>query len=178
MSASLDQHGGKCEHGRRNRQAKRLRGLEVDSEIELGRHKHRQFRRLFSLENAPRIDAGFTIGVKCWRIRATPIPQPTSETHCSGSRLGESNVCARPVEARDQARLNRINTSHEHNGDRRGCCLGCEGRRGRVRHQHRDLTPNESAANAGSRSFWPQGSRLAASRRPEQNQERSNSIIL
>jgi hypothetical protein len=63
LNVSLDKHGGKCEHSRRDRQSKRLRGLEVDRKIELGRDKHRQFSRLFSLENAPRVDAGFTIGV-------------------------------------------------------------------------------------------------------------------
>jgi hypothetical protein len=38
---SLDHHGGKREHGRRDRQAERLRGFKVDREIELDRHQHR-----------------------------------------------------------------------------------------------------------------------------------------
>jgi len=92
MSASLDNHGGKCEHSRRDCQSKRLRGLEVDRKIELGRHKHRQFRRLFSLENAPRVDAGFTIGVILVNLsarRGVPLALGSAAANCENQPEGQ-----------------------------------------------------------------------------------------
>ena len=47
----------------RNRQAERFGSLEIDHEFELGRLHDWQVRRLFALENSPRIDAGLTIGI-------------------------------------------------------------------------------------------------------------------
>ena len=44
--------------------AERLGGLEIDDEIELGRLKHRQIGRLFTLENSPDIDTSLTICVR------------------------------------------------------------------------------------------------------------------
>ena len=43
---------GACEHGRRYRQAKCLRGFEVDGEFVLGRRLHREIGCLFALEDA------------------------------------------------------------------------------------------------------------------------------
>ena len=43
---------GAREHGRRNSEAKRFGGLEVDDELVLGRCLHRKFGRLLALEDA------------------------------------------------------------------------------------------------------------------------------
>ena len=40
------------EHGRRNWEAKRLSGLEIDDQLILGRRSHRKIRWLLALEDA------------------------------------------------------------------------------------------------------------------------------
>src|SRR5258706_155553 len=50
--ASLDHLIGKGKHARGNREAKGLRGLEVDDELESGRLQDRQAGRLLTLENS------------------------------------------------------------------------------------------------------------------------------
>src|SRR5215470_2886098 len=63
--ASLFDHlVGADEYRRRNVEAKRLRGLEIDDEIELGGLHHRQIGRLRTFENPADVDAGLAIGVR------------------------------------------------------------------------------------------------------------------
>src|ERR1700756_4556273 len=52
IAASLDHLVGPCHHRRREVEAWRLRGLEVDDQLVFGRSLHRQIGRLLALENA------------------------------------------------------------------------------------------------------------------------------
>src|SRR5262249_49798024 len=61
---SFDHLVGADEYRRRNVEAKRLRGLEIDDEIELGGLHHRQIGRLRTFENPADVDAGLAIGVR------------------------------------------------------------------------------------------------------------------
>src|ERR1700730_10814854 len=64
QTASLFDHlVGTREHGRRNVDAKRLRGLEVDHEVEFCRQHHRQFRRLLALYNPAGVVARLAVGI-------------------------------------------------------------------------------------------------------------------
>jgi hypothetical protein len=54
---------GAGEHGRRNVDAQRLRGLEVDQEVEFCRQHHRQFRRLLALYNPAGVVARLAVGI-------------------------------------------------------------------------------------------------------------------
>src|SRR6266511_4421084 len=60
-SATLPAGG---EQRRRHREAERLRGIQIDDELELGRLYDWQISRLFSLENTPCVDAYLTIGLR------------------------------------------------------------------------------------------------------------------
>jgi len=78
---------GAGEQRRRNLQAQRLRGFEIDHEFVLGRRLHRQVSRLVALENAPSIDPclmirfGLTAAVADQIVDNTGIPTraPTAE---------------------------------------------------------------------------------------------------
>ena len=72
------------------------------------------------------------------------------------------DVAARPVEARDETSRNRIAADHEDDRDRRGCRLCRERRSGaRQRDDHGTRRLTSSAANAGSRSYWPSAQRYS-----------------
>src|ERR1700729_1051648 len=58
---SFDHLAGEREKRRRNREAERLRGLEIDDEFDSGRLDDRQLLRLFALENEPGVSADQTI---------------------------------------------------------------------------------------------------------------------
>src|SRR6516165_9084236 len=58
---SLDHLVGKREQRRRHRQAKRLRGLQIDHQLELGGLQYRQFGGLGAFENAPDIEPRLVI---------------------------------------------------------------------------------------------------------------------
>jgi hypothetical protein len=60
---SFDHLVGNREHAGRNREAKRLSGLEVDHQLELGRSQDRQVGGLLALENPTGVDAGLAIGI-------------------------------------------------------------------------------------------------------------------
>src|SRR5262245_63553372 len=55
---------GTSEQHRRNVEVDRLRGSEVDHQLELRRHLNRKVGRLGALENPTGIDAGAAIGVR------------------------------------------------------------------------------------------------------------------
>jgi hypothetical protein len=57
----FDQLIGTQKEGRRNLKPKRLGGLEVDHELELGRQHHRQIARFLALENAAGIDPDLAV---------------------------------------------------------------------------------------------------------------------
>src|SRR5262249_56672203 len=52
------------EERRRYFEAERLRGLEIDHQLDLGGLLHRQVRRLLALENAARIDTGLAVCIR------------------------------------------------------------------------------------------------------------------
>src|SRR5215471_5875663 len=62
-SCSFDHLVGDGEQPRREGQAKRFRGLQVDDELEFGGPQHWQVRRLLAFENASYVDTGLTIRV-------------------------------------------------------------------------------------------------------------------
>src|SRR5258706_6145222 len=49
---------GASEQGERHGDAERLRRLQVDNQLDLGRLLHRQIGRLFAFQDAARVDAG------------------------------------------------------------------------------------------------------------------------
>ena len=49
---------GASEQGERHGDAERLRRLQVDNQLDLGRLLHRQVGRLFAFQDAARVDAG------------------------------------------------------------------------------------------------------------------------
>src|SRR5262245_25534263 len=68
VPVSFDHLVGAGEHGRRQVEPKRLRGFEVDHQVELGRRLHWQVGRLLALEDA--IDIAGSGPVAIQRIRA------------------------------------------------------------------------------------------------------------
>jgi hypothetical protein len=52
---------GASEQGERHGDAERLRRLQVDNQLDLGRLLHRQVGRLFTFQDAARVDAGNTV---------------------------------------------------------------------------------------------------------------------
>src|SRR3954471_22337186 len=65
--ASLDHLVGGREQRRRQRDAQRPRGLEIDRHLEFARKRNGQVARLFTLEDAGDIDSGLTVRV--WKAR-------------------------------------------------------------------------------------------------------------
>src|SRR5262249_61377623 len=63
-AASLDHLLGAHEQPGRHGKAERLRGLEIDHQLDLGGLLHRQVRRLLALENAARIDTGLAVCIR------------------------------------------------------------------------------------------------------------------
>src|SRR5262249_43427617 len=61
---SFDHLVGDREHARRNVETKRLGGLEIDDELELGRLNDRKVAHLASLEDARNIGAGLSVAVR------------------------------------------------------------------------------------------------------------------
>jgi hypothetical protein len=68
LPISLDHFVGEREYFVGDRETERLRGLEVDDKLKLGRLKHRHLGRVLALQDAARIDAGLA---KRIRYRAT-----------------------------------------------------------------------------------------------------------
>src|SRR5262245_40888749 len=62
-AASFDHLVGAGEHGRRNVDAQRPRGFEIDKEVEFCRQRHRQLSSLFALHDPTDIVAGLPIGI-------------------------------------------------------------------------------------------------------------------
>src|SRR5262249_16176008 len=62
-SRSFDHLVDEHEQGRRNVEAKRPGGLEIDHELEFGGLQDGQLSRLFALQNAAGIDAGLPIAI-------------------------------------------------------------------------------------------------------------------
>src|SRR5712692_4911554 len=58
----LDHFVGEREQRRRDFEAERFRGFEVDHELELGGLNYRQVGGLLALENPPGVNAGLAIG--------------------------------------------------------------------------------------------------------------------
>src|ERR1700747_3417800 len=63
LAHSFDHLVGDGEQRRRNREAERLRGLEVDHQLEFRGLHHRKVSRLLALENPPDINANLSIGI-------------------------------------------------------------------------------------------------------------------
>ena len=69
-SASFDDLVGAGEEQRRNRQAERFGGLEIDDQLELGRLLHRQIARFGTLEYPSDVNAGLAEGSGDTRSKA------------------------------------------------------------------------------------------------------------
>src|SRR5215831_3929736 len=63
-SCSFDHLIGEREQPVWNLEAERLRGLEVDDQLEFGRHQHGQVGRFFALEDAARVNTGLAKGIR------------------------------------------------------------------------------------------------------------------
>jgi hypothetical protein len=75
---------GEREHGRRNRQPQRLRGLEVDGEVEPSRLLDRQIAGPFAIEDAADMAAG---QAKCIRKICPVAGQAPDLDYSSGHRV-------------------------------------------------------------------------------------------
>src|SRR4029450_6400696 len=62
-TGSLDPLIGAGEHGRRNVDTQRLRGLEVDEDVEFRRQRHRQLSRLITLDDTADVAGRLPISV-------------------------------------------------------------------------------------------------------------------
>src|SRR5712691_10844678 len=69
LAHSFDHLVGAREQHRRHFEAKRLRGLEVDHQLELGRCLHRKIGRLLALEDAVDVSRGTPVRVN----RISPV---------------------------------------------------------------------------------------------------------
>ena len=77
---------GDGEDARRDGQAKRLGGLEVDDKLELGQLDDRQVAGLFALEDSASVDALLTFANLCRLLKQDPNA-PVTGQRCSGLSL-------------------------------------------------------------------------------------------